>query len=244
MVFRPAQVWTGSDWDDIGDKRLKNGYAYNSTVYFTSNGTFTKATYPWLRAIRVKCQGGGGGGGGVPTTSAGEVCVAGSGGGGGYAESFITDIAGLDASVTVTVGSGGSGGAAGANGGSTGGTSSFGTAVIAPGGRGSSGAGAVAAPWLSVEVAEGDAPTGDIAVRGAPTYSTPIPAAFFVTLQTSGGSKFASGRARGSSTTGTDGPAGYNGGGGGMGGGNSENQGTARAGGAGGAGIVIVELYA
>jgi len=30
-----------------------NAYAFVETVYFTSNGTFTKASYPWLRAVRV-----------------------------------------------------------------------------------------------------------------------------------------------------------------------------------------------
>jgi hypothetical protein len=95
------------------------GYRYNSTVYFTSNGTFTKATYPWLRAIRVIVQGGGGGGAGIATAGA-----RGGGWGGDYAERFITDISGLDASVTVTIGAGGSGGAAGAAGGN-GGDSDF-----------------------------------------------------------------------------------------------------------------------
>ena len=52
-------VFDGTNWVNL------EGYVYVDTVYFTSSGTFTKATYPWLRAIRVKCQGAGGGGGGV-----------------------------------------------------------------------------------------------------------------------------------------------------------------------------------
>jgi hypothetical protein len=80
-----------------------NAFAFVETVYFTSNGTFTKADYPWLRAIRVKCQGGGGGGGRAVATSSSTVSAGDGGGGGGYAESFITNIASLDASVTVTL---------------------------------------------------------------------------------------------------------------------------------------------
>jgi hypothetical protein len=90
-------------------------YRFVTTVYFTSSGTFTKADYPWLRAIRVKCQGGGGGGGGAATTGVGQQAISSGGAGGAYAESFITNIAGLDASVTVTRGAGGTGGAAGNN---------------------------------------------------------------------------------------------------------------------------------
>jgi hypothetical protein len=51
------------------------GFRFKEAVYFTSNGTFTKADYPWLRAIRVRLVGGGGGGGGCATTSANQVAV-------------------------------------------------------------------------------------------------------------------------------------------------------------------------
>ena len=114
---------------------LTGGYLYAGTIYYTSSGNFVKAD-PFgtgnigLRAIRVRCVGAGGGGGGSGTDKRG----ASGGGGGGYAESFITDIAGLDASVTVTRGAGGAGGAAGNNNGSAGGASSFGSLVIAAGG--------------------------------------------------------------------------------------------------------------
>lgn len=105
-----------------------DAYRYVDTVYFTSSGTFTKADYPWLRAIRVKCQGAGGGGG------AGTIDYrCGSGGGGGaYAEDFITDIVSLSASETVTVGAKGLGGVAAS--GSSGGASSFGSVVVCGGG--------------------------------------------------------------------------------------------------------------
>jgi len=110
-----------------------NGYLYNSTVYFTSNDTFTKADYPWLRAIRVKVQGAGGGGGGSGTVADRS---GGGGGGGGYSESFISDIPGLSGSISVTVGAAGSGGAAGANNGTAGGNSSFAALVVCSGGGG------------------------------------------------------------------------------------------------------------
>ena len=89
-----------------------DSYRYVQTVYFTSSGSFTKASYPWLRAMRVKVQGAGGGGGSAARTSGsfGQNHGA-AGAAGGYAERFITDIAGLSASETVTVGAGGTAGA-------------------------------------------------------------------------------------------------------------------------------------
>lgn len=115
-----------------------DAYRFVETVYFTSNGTFAKADYPWLRGVRVRVQGAGGGAGGCPASSVGESASAAPGGGGGYAESFISDIAGLSSSETVTVGAGGAGGV-GANVGSDGGSASFGTAVVATGGDGGAG---------------------------------------------------------------------------------------------------------
>jgi hypothetical protein len=114
------------------------GFMPVQTLYFTANGSFVKADYPWLRAVRVKCQGGGAGGTGSNVTNG----CRGGGSGGTYAESFITDIAGLDASVTVTVGAGGTGGTATASTvlGGAGGASSFGSLVSAAGGGPGSGA--------------------------------------------------------------------------------------------------------
>ena len=111
------------------DYQLNTGYRYHSTVYFTSSGSFTKASYPWLRAMRVKVQGAGGGGGGTDYAGGTPIRAAGASGGHGgtFAESFITDIASLVASVTVTVGSGGSGGAGGTFGSTAGSDGSAGT---------------------------------------------------------------------------------------------------------------------
>jgi hypothetical protein len=125
----------GGQWSTVGSRK---GYQYWQTVTFTSSGSFSKASYPGLRAVRVKCQGGGGGGGGTYTTAADEAASSGGGGGGAYAERVITE-ANLATTETVTVGNGGAGGTVvagtGSNG-SIGGTSSFGTWVVAPGGNG------------------------------------------------------------------------------------------------------------
>ena len=114
----------------------RNGYLYMQTLYFTSAGTsnFTKATYPWLRGIRVSLVGGGGGGGATVAPAASTNAAGNGGGGGCYAERWITDINGLASSVTVTVGAGGTGGSAATNNAGAGGTSSFGTLCSGNGG--------------------------------------------------------------------------------------------------------------
>ena len=114
----------------------RNGYLYMQTLYFTSvgNSTFTKATYPWLRGIKVSLVGGGGGGG-ATVAPASSTNAAGNGGGGGcYSERWITDIVGLPSSVTVTVAAGGARGSAATNNAAAGGTSSFGTLCSGNGG--------------------------------------------------------------------------------------------------------------
>ena len=42
---------------------IASGYRYLTTLYYTSTGTFSKASYPNIRAVVVKCQGAGGGSG-------------------------------------------------------------------------------------------------------------------------------------------------------------------------------------
>jgi hypothetical protein len=219
------------------------GYRYNSTVYFTSNGTFTKATYPWLRAIRVKVQGAGGGGPGVGATGAGVAAVGQNGAGGAYAESFITDIAGLSASVTVTIGAGGAGGAAGGNNGSAGGNASFGALVSANGGGGGEQFGGLAPYQTLAPIGRQSTATGDFTVAGRISEGTHLINAGRVLTAAGGGSFLGDGATPVNTTTGAAGTAGVRGGGG-VSGVNCENQATARAGGAGAAGIVIVELYA
>jgi hypothetical protein len=231
-------VFDGTNWVNL------TGYVFVQTVYFTSSGTFSKADYPWLRAIRVKCQGAGGGGGGIPATGAGEIGAGSGGGGGVYAESFITDIAGLDASVTVTRGAGGAGATAGANQGSAGGTSSFGSLVSANGGGAGNGTGISGPPVNAVfgpAVETGG--TGNLILFGGSTLPN-VQVSTTNVYQNQGGASFLSPGCSITRTTGAAGTTGELYGGGGAGGANAQNQATARAGGAGGSGIVIVELYA
>lgn len=108
--------------------RLQYGYVYSETVYYTTNGNFSKGSYAGLQAVRVRVQAAGNAGGGAPATGASQTSGGSGGASGGYAESFLL-AASLAATETVTVGTGGTGvsGAAG----NEGGDSSFGTLVVA-----------------------------------------------------------------------------------------------------------------
>lgn len=221
-----------------------NGYRLKQVLKYTANGTFTKASYPWLRAIRVKVQGGGGAGGGSVATGSGVNSEGGGGGGGGYAESFITNIAGLASSVAVTVGAGGTGVTGG--GGNSGGTSSFGTAVVATGGSGGGAKSASAVAGFGVSGGSGGEGTaGDLLIFGGGGQAGIGSAT--IGIGGAGGNSFlgggAWGQASGATGGGGNGPAGENYGGGG-GGALGNQSSSARAGGAGAPGIVIVELYA
>lgn len=234
--------WSGSAWS-IPALGLRD------VLELTSSTTFTKATYPWLRAIRVKCIGGGGGGGGAATTGAGQVAIGANGAGGGYSESFITNISGLASSVTVTVGTGGTAGTAGNNAGGNGNASSFGSLVIANGGGGGGGS-AAATPSATQAFTSGSATsatagTGDIAVPGPEALAPGAFTAFgFAFSEAIPGTALGGSAGVLTTATGQAGTAGALFGGGGRGGINAASQGSARAGGAGAAGIVIIELYA
>jgi hypothetical protein len=245
-VFIAGEILTAADTNEF---LVNNGYQLREIVYFTSSGTFAKADYPWLQAIRVKVCGAGGGGGGAGTTGAGQIAWAPSGAGGAYAESFITDIAGLSASVTVTRGSGGAGGAAGVNNGSAGGNSSFGALVTANGGNGGIGRSAVTS--TSGSLLEGGASgatsaTGDFTIPGANSgISRAAGLSNAIVHQPNGGSFLTPGNFDifNGGSLGADGPAGRGIGDGGFGGANAASQGSGRAGGTGANGIVILELY-
>jgi hypothetical protein len=212
------------------DRLPGTGFLHVTTLYFTSSGTFSKASYPWLRAIRIKVQGGGGGGAGRSASNR----SGGGGGGGGYAERFFTDIGVLEASVTVTVGAGGNGGAAGENNGSVGGASRFGSAgnawdTRATGGNGTN----------NFQDSEGGGigTNGDLLIGGSgggrgSGGSPEHPGTGGASFMGGGGAP-----ARGSE----GGRPGLNYGGGG---GGASVVSTARSGGNGAPGIVIVELYA
>jgi hypothetical protein len=234
-------AFTRLDASDVNSFLVNNG-ELRQILYFTSSGTFTKATYPWLNAIRVRVQGAGGGSGGCSATGSGAVSNSASGGGGAYAESFITDIAGLSTSVTVTVGAGGAGGAAGANIGSTGGTSSFGALVSANGGFGGEGSGAFANAVFN-GAGGGVTATGSLIIRGGnSSFSEGIPT--LVRIGAPGSSFLGNSRQAVVSFGAYASENGHLYGSGALGAGNTQNQGVNRAGAAGGNGIVIVELYA
>lgn len=238
-----AQVVDPSASGDVATKGyVDQGYRLGAVVYFTSSGTFTKASYPWARAVRVRVQGGGGGGGGAAASSSGNTSLGTGGGGGGYAESIVP-VASLSASETVTVGAGGSATSGGSGG--TGGSSSFGAHAVASGGGG----GAVKpnnayAPYVQAG-AGGAGSAGDFRCGGGAGSS----GASADTLGSGGGGGSSQlggggrGFATGSGSSSAVGEPGANYGGGG-GGAFSTTGGAARAGGAGAPGVVIVEVFA
>jgi len=231
-------VFDGTNWVNL------EAYAFVETVYFTSNGTFTKATYPWLRAIRVKCQGAGGGSGGCAATSASQVSLGGGGGAGGYSEAFITDIAGLASSVTVTRGGGGAGATAGNNNGNGGGASSFGALVAATGGgAGGGGAADTPAKVFAGVGAFGSPTAGDFGIDGNSGRFGFARDADRIFSSVGGDSFFSGSLQQNVTGSGSAAVVGLLYGGGATGGANVISQ-SARAGAAGGNGIVIVELYA
>jgi len=212
-------------------------------VYFTSSGSFVKADYPGLRAIRVHTLGGAGGGGGCAATSSGQAADAGGGASGTYATSFITDIASLPASVTVTRGAGGAGGTAGNNDGSAGGASSFGSLVSASGGGGGSGSSNTSTTTRN-SGGFGDATgTGDFIATGGDGFNGFVVSGT-ASRQGNGaaapGPHGAGSRRRPTSGAGLAGAAP----GGGGTGGTLDASSSAVAGGVGGNGIVVLELFA
>ena len=236
------------------DYQLNTGYRYHSTLYFTSSGTFTKASYPWLRAIRVFVTGGGGGGGGGESaTGSGQLSVGGGGGGGATAVKFLL-ASSLGASETVTVGGGGAGGSEdgtdgtassfatgeayevtadpGEAGGWIGGGISKGTGVIFgnPGDGGKDGSGAD--HYIPGQQGEMGFDSGQVNSR--------------VKRAGGGASHFGfGGDSVWTASSGSfDGVDGGDGGGGGGGGAMTENQTTVAVGGDGGNGVLHIELYA
>jgi len=232
---------------------LTGGFLYAGTRYYTSSGTFAKADPLGtgdigLRAIRVRMVGGGGGGGGAPATGAGEVSVGGGGGGGEYAERFITDIAGLSSSETITRGAAGSG-ATGAGSGTSGGQSSA-FSVVVNGGGGGNAAGSPQVPLTAFGGGggggSGGSGTADLRLEGS-RGRTGFALATDRMFPGGGGESPLSGTNQtmevvGSSGNGTNQAAtAY--GSGGNGARNAPSDGTARTAGAGANGIVIVDCF-
>jgi hypothetical protein len=224
---------------------VDNGYRYLQTVTFTSNGTFSKANYSGIRAVRVRLVGGGGGGAGAPATAAGQVSCGSGGNAGGYSEEFILASV-LASSVTVTIGSGGSGGSSGGDGGG-GGTTSFGSFLSATGGGGGNALGASSSgviPAITADAA-GIGSGGDFNTRGGTSGVALRNGDSEVSLGSRGGDSLLGGGAGGRFTAwhGSGGgwsADGYGGGGGGACNGSSQG---AKNGGNGKSGIVIVDVY-
>jgi hypothetical protein len=217
-------VFDGTNWVNL------TGYVYVDTVYFTSNGTFSKGDYPWLSAIRVSVVGAGGGGGGSDINNRGG----GGGGGGAFTQKFLDNVTALDASISVTVGAAGT--ASGVVNGTAGGSSSFGSLLEAGGGAGG------ANPGASSSIAAGGTivAAGDISLAGAEGGAS------FGSQNEGGNSFWGFGgkylqNARVTSTGADAGRIGFGYGAGGSGG----FRGNANGSGANGLpGIVIVELFA
>ena len=223
----------------------QEGYRLVETIYYTSSGTFTKATYPWLRAVTATVVAGGGGGGGAAATGASQSTTGGPGGGGGAAIANLIPATSLGESVTVTVGAGGAGGTAGANNGSSGGASSFGTFASAAGGGGGDGQTAGTAPRAGAIGGERASGTvGDLRLTssgGQRGFTISVNAG---QIRPAGGHSALFINGQESLFTNGDGLGGKNPGTGGSGGGNVQSITTARSGGSGDTGIVILELYA
>lgn len=245
-----VSVGTAATTVTINGELTARGYRLVSrSVYTSSPAAFTKASYPWLRAVRVICLGAGGGAGGAALTAAGQNSIGQAGAGGAYAETFITNIAGLGASETLIVGAAGNAGAAGGNGGN-GGDTSFGTWCIAKGGvAGVAGpATAVGSFSLGASALVASSSTGDIIYSGGASGVRQYAYNASVVRPFPGGNTLfpTPPNAQTVTTTGSNGVppnAGVYGVGGypGM---NTQSQAAAVSGGAGAGGLMIVELYA
>jgi hypothetical protein len=232
----------------VGLSPLQVGYRLVETLYVTANTNFIKANYPWLRAIRVKCQAGGGSGGGCPGATSGQVTAGKSAAGGVYSESFITNILGLAASVAVNVGAGGAVTPA-PQVGLNGGDSSFGSLVVAQGGGAGGGPDFTFPPNHPANPTLG--PTsgiGDLVLFGGSSTAATSLSTSWVQSGMGGGSQMSQPVpgiiAIQGVSNGSNGSSGRVYGGGGTGGANTQASNTARSGGAGAPGIVIIELYA
>jgi hypothetical protein len=235
---RAVVLATGAQYSRTGGAWLESAFSLRQTVRFTSSGTFTKASYPWLRAIRVLVVGGGGAGAGCGAFAR---SAGGGGGGGATSERFDSNIAAMPATVFVTVGAGGAPGAVNTSGGS-GGTSAFelNTIVVAFGGNGG-----ILPGQSAGEIGRGgrggDGSAGDIVYTGQSGglgSSAPV----FAFGGTGGSSGFGIGGGGSQISPNDNGNAAVGFGGGGSGGSNSSSA-LARSGGAGAPGVVILELF-
>jgi hypothetical protein len=237
---KTVALYDGTDWNTVASA---NGYQYWQTITYTASGTFTKASYTGLRAVRMRVQAGGGAGGGAQATSATQGSAGGGGQAGNYSEKWVLSSA-LSASETVTVGAAGAANTGAA--GSAGGQSSVGTHCTASGGAG--GPTGTASTGFNGQNASPHVTTGtgDVVVvgeaGGIPMWSGGTGVTVFASGGAGGSSRFGAGGRQRFATSGYDGQEGQGKGAGGAGAGNGNSQ-AARPGGIGGAGIVYIDLY-
>jgi hypothetical protein len=225
---------------DAIDASIGKGYSFVERVYFTSSGTFTKASYPYLSVVRIVVVAAGGGGGrGQTALSAGA-----GGGSGAYCEQWLAASA-LGASETVTIGAGGAGIGGGGSGidGIAGGTSSFGSLISCSGGDG--GLGSIDSTSRVVSGGQGGAVTASgsyVGIGGNRGHYGITNAGGYGWPGFGGSTPLGNGGTNSNSAPQVgDNGLGYGaGGGGGLGSGASIN----RNGGTGANGIVILDLYA
>lgn len=233
------------NFTDPISRAAEPAYLFKEQVRYTADGTFTKADYPGLRAVRVRCVGGGGAGGGAGTTAAGQGGPGGGGGSGAYAEAWILD-ADIATTEAVTVGTGGTGGTGAGGAGNDSVFDTISGEVRADGGSGG-GAASVAAVLSSFGNRGGGGlasnSTGDLVMEGS-DGTNGFGTAVNRIHPGAGGASMMSG-VQSQTVVGTTaaGGAGVLYGGGGGGAGNGESQGAAASGGNGADGIVIVDVY-
>jgi hypothetical protein len=219
------------------------GYRLVQTIKVTVSTTFTKSSYPNLRAARIRSVGGGGGGGGGAATSSTQHTQGGGGGGGGYAEKWLLDADIPGTAITLTIGAAGVG-SSGANG-SSGGTTSFGTLCQASGGAGGQASTPSGLLVAGIGGVGGVGTIGDVLASGSPGHMGLGNAT--LAIGGPGGSSIFGGGAIGmydgtgaASFAGNNAPAGYGGGGGGAA---VNANAVARAGGSGTPGLILVDIY-
>jgi hypothetical protein len=223
-----------------------NSYWFSQRVYFTGSGTFSKGSYPGLRAVRIQCIGGGGGSGGAALTAAAQGATSGGAAGGTYAEKWVLAAA-LGTNETVTVGAGGTAGAATPTNGGDGGASSFGTLCIATGGKLSGSAAASGTvTGSSGGLADSTGSVGDLIIQGEDGSDGRHDAVGMRINDACGGASgrgYGYGRSESNTTASAAGLPGVQYGGGASGAHNQASQGAGVAGAAGGIGIVIVDVF-
>jgi hypothetical protein len=237
-----VSIASGSNANVVGDGvNISNSFSPGSligTQTFTSSGTYSPT--PGTKSVVVEVQAAGGGSGGIGSAGSSTVSMGNGGAGGGYAKSRLTT--GFSGGIPITVGLGGSGGNLAPTNGSDGGLSSFGSLIVANGGRGGISQAQVA-PTFSATGSLGGVATGGnlLNIRGGASTNGACLSTTSVLPGNGGGSQLGSGGlSPANNTTTVYGGEGYGGGGGG---GYAFNR-SGNSGSEGANGVVIIWEYA